>query len=661
MQQTTEARVAKEEKKMSDEEYGYADGRQLYRRTGQRTAWLENMERHRGNLQRTVRPENTERHRRNDGTEWWTTGTPWPERPSDFFDRFNWAQCLEGLKVADQWIDLAVRLGVGSEVEVHKFRRDTFSPPLAVVRGWYNKETSDWPALLKAIRSVSSPVFTSVVNEVAQARRERGLEGPEAVVPRQERPITLSEVTHLSEALKYNWKPVLRVISSSIQDTDACSYLDFKRRCDQQWFPNAVEFFLAAHYGNVGIFLIFEALRRTGHLQLAKDILLPAEPEREGQSDALDDASEHGSSPSKPTDRTRAQESGSSPAVPAKTVTPPEAAAPRQAQENPDAWWTTSTPWPSRPSEFFDTASIKCLEDLAVDNAWVLLAIELNVDSGAEIDAFERDPVSPQIAVVRKWYNQGVDDWTTLLKATRKVHFSTFQAIVREVSQYRGRLDLERVTIAKVKAALDTGLALSPTQTSITQPEEPTPISQDEMTQLTKALETSWEAVQVVLCLSLGDAKDEAANGLKWRFEKGCIHGADQTFRHIMDAKIDRAMVHEAVRCAGGLSVANSVLGPLLDITKGEEHSYAQDNESAHGSSPDEPAAAPAHEDVPMSEREDDSEIKECVVCMDSKPEAAFVPCGHVCCCLDCANTCAEGRSCPVCRAAVASVLKVYT
>lgn len=604
---------------------------------------------------------------------WWTTSTPWPERPSDFFDTFKTAQCLKGLKLDSKWMLLAARLDVCSVVEATKFRRDTFSAPLAVVRAWYNKETSDWPALFKAIRSVSDPVFISVVDEVAQARRGRGLEGPEpdnvrdalprdelgtttaVVSPIKERKLTLHEAHQLADAVKRGCSEVHREISSLIQDTDGAGPLAYKRCSEQRWIYGALDTFVQARNCGVDVDTIFKALRRTGHIQIAREILHPATPAQEGRSDAMSDSSEHGSSPSKPTGRTRALDVGSSPAVP-----PPEAAAPRQAQENPDAWWTTSTPWPSRPSEFFDTAGINCLEDLAVDNAWILLATELNVDSGTEVDAFQRDPVSPQIAVVRKWYNQGVDDWTTLLKAIHKVDFSTFQAVVREVSQHRGRLGLERVTIAKVKAALDTGSALNPTQTSIAQPEEPTPISRDEMTQLTKALGTSWEAVQVVLCSLLGGANDDAARMFKWRSEKGCIRGADQTFRYIMADKIDRVLVHEAVRCAGGLSVANAVLGPLLDITKGEEHSYAQDNESAHGNSPSEPAA-PAHDDATMSEREDDSEIKECVVCMDEKPGAAFVPCGHVCCCFDCATTCAEGGSCPVCRAAVASVLKLYT
>jgi len=47
-----------------------------------------------------------------------------------------------------------------------------------------------------------------------------------------------------------------------------------------------------------------------------------------------------------------------------------------------------------------------------------------------------------------------------------------------------------------------------------------------------------------------------------------------------------------------------------------------------------------------------------CVVCMDSKRDVAFVPCGHVACCGHCADL-VKGK-CPVCRATVTSVLPLH-
>jgi hypothetical protein len=47
----------------------------------------------------------------------------------------------------------------------------------------------------------------------------------------------------------------------------------------------------------------------------------------------------------------------------------------------------------------------------------------------------------------------------------------------------------------------------------------------------------------------------------------------------------------------------------------------------------------------------------ECVVCADAKRSVAFVPCGHVCSCVHCAD---ESNQCPICRVTVAQRLKVF-
>ena len=44
-------------------------------------------------------------------------------------------------------------------------------------------------------------------------------------------------------------------------------------------------------------------------------------------------------------------------------------------------------------------------------------------------------------------------------------------------------------------------------------------------------------------------------------------------------------------------------------------------------------------------------EEKECVVCMTNKRDTCVLPCRHVCCCADCANTLRlQSDKCPVCR-----------
>lgn len=47
----------------------------------------------------------------------------------------------------------------------------------------------------------------------------------------------------------------------------------------------------------------------------------------------------------------------------------------------------------------------------------------------------------------------------------------------------------------------------------------------------------------------------------------------------------------------------------------------------------------------------------ECVVCMDSKSEVVFVPCGHMCCCQPCSQN--ELETCPMCRINIERKIKV--
>jgi hypothetical protein len=65
-----------------------------------------------------------------------------------------------------------------------------------------------------------------------------------------------------------------------------------------------------------------------------------------------------------------------------------------------------------------------------------------------------------------------------------------------------------------------------------------------------------------------------------------------------------------------------------------------------------------------ISESGNDSKQAElCVVCLDIQCSHAFVPCGHLCVCLSCADMVMENDSkeCPMCRATSQSVMRVYT
>lgn len=46
---------------------------------------------------------------------------------------------------------------------------------------------------------------------------------------------------------------------------------------------------------------------------------------------------------------------------------------------------------------------------------------------------------------------------------------------------------------------------------------------------------------------------------------------------------------------------------------------------------------------------------RECLVCMNKPRAVRFIPCGHLCCCADCAATVTAGEGCPVCRIRIRS------
>lgn len=82
---------------------------------------------------------------------------------------------------------------------------------------------------------------------------------------------------------------------------------------------------------------------------------------------------------------------------------------------------------------------------------------------------------------------------------------------------------------------------------------------------------------------------------------------------------------------------------------------------------PDAPTpSAPTQPDAPeqnvtgvvaASEVEGTMYDSECVICMDEKCEAVFVPCGHMCCCLKCSKK--EIDSCPLCRGDIERIIQV--
>jgi hypothetical protein len=59
---------------------------------------------------------------------------------------------------------------------------------------------------------------------------------------------------------------------------------------------------------------------------------------------------------------------------------------------------------------------------------------------------------------------------------------------------------------------------------------------------------------------------------------------------------------------------------------------------------------------APEARREEE---ERCIVCMQAQKLVAFYRCGHICCCMRCAQRFVRNR-CPVCRQSVADYIKVY-
>jgi len=59
-------------------------------------------------------------------------------------------------------------------------------------------------------------------------------------------------------------------------------------------------------------------------------------------------------------------------------------------------------------------------------------------------------------------------------------------------------------------------------------------------------------------------------------------------------------------------------------------------------------------------QREDNMENR-CSICLTNKINCALIRCGHACCCNECGTMLLEGRqTCPICRADVESILKIF-
>ena len=107
------------------------------------------------------------------------------------------------------------------------------------------------------------------------------------------------------------------------------------------------------------------------------------------------------------------------------------------------------------------------------------------------------------------------------------------------------------------------------------------------------------------------------------------------------------------MKILGGLGVLSAV-GPsaqlMMQLTASTAASSgSEDADGEELVEPPEPEATEPPSTEPAS--------TDCVICWDGDAEYAAVPCGHRCLCANCSQTVSE---CPVCRAAMTAVLRVF-
>lgn len=114
------------------------------------------------------------------------------------------------------------------------------------------------------------------------------------------------------------------------------------------------------------------------------------------------------------------------------------------------------------------------------------------------------------------------------------------------------------------------------------------------------------------------------------------------------------AVLRDALAAGGLRGVMQRLQAPLLPREHEERDAAAQEPAQMPVGARNEDAAAVDQQD---SADGDNSQGK-CVVCMDKAARIAMLPCGHLCCCDDCARTMAQ---CPVCRTPVQKTQRIFS
>ncbi|RHY41776.1 hypothetical protein DYB38_006793 [Aphanomyces astaci] len=96
---------------------------------------------------------------------------------------------------------------------------------------------------------------------------------------------------------------------------------------------------------------------------------------------------------------------------------------------------------------------------------------------------------------------------------------------------------------------------------------------------------------------------------------------------------------------------------PRFSTTSSSSGFRQYDNNNHGSTSNNATPSAPPMEDSNMAKMD----MNECVICMDMPRTAVCVPCGHLAGCYNCLLVVQKKSGCPICRSAIAAVVRVYT
>ncbi|CAO1357595.1 unnamed protein product [Diamesa serratosioi] len=128
-----------------------------------------------------------------------------------------------------------------------------------------------------------------------------------------------------------------------------------------------------------------------------------------------------------------------------------------------------------------------------------------------------------------------------------------------------------------------------------------------------------------------------------------------QNKEHSLEAITDDDLFNAGIKKANDRNGVLKSIREYLAVNSGSDCGGSMDDVAKEKVTPSAPENIPQSASSPVRENQTVIAV-ECVVCMDAETRVIFLPCGHLCCCVDC---CADLQDCPMCRAMIERKIRV--